>query len=280
MRFPHRRASRWRCSISRGCGGLRNRASAGPAVISIRAERMERVPMSGFESRQAGSPVTRPEAARPGTRRGRARARWPSSSPPPSRRGRSSGPAEGSCGIGGDPGVGTRGRRARPLGELEAPADVYVKAYSAPGAMHAGLEYYRSVFQDVDELAELAQHRLSMPVLAMGGEQAVLGNRSGIRDARGGRQRPGRRHPAERTLGARGATRGALPAPAGLPVQPVRHCEPTGVGRPRVAQPGTGEARELHVVVAVGGPRRPSGCAVARRCWRPLAPAEPLTAAC
>jgi pimeloyl-ACP methyl ester carboxylesterase len=50
--------------------------------------------------------------------------------------------------------------------------DVYVKAYSAPGAMHAGLEYYRAVFQDIDEFAELTQRRLPMPVLAVGGEQS------------------------------------------------------------------------------------------------------------
>ena len=46
--------------------------------------------------------------------------------------------------------------------------DEYVRHYAAPGGMHAGFEWYRAFFQDVDETAMFAQKKLSMPVLVIG----------------------------------------------------------------------------------------------------------------
>ena len=52
------------------------------------------------------------------------------------------------------------------------PADLkeYVRTYSQPGAMRAGFAFYRAMLQDmVDNKASIAQGKLTMPVLAMGG---------------------------------------------------------------------------------------------------------------
>ena len=53
-------------------------------------------------------------------------------------------------------------------------ADVteYVKHYSAPGGMHAGFEYYRAYFDDVNQNKEYAKTKLTMPVLALGGDHS------------------------------------------------------------------------------------------------------------
>ncbi len=59
----------------------------------------------------------------------------------------------------------------------EADLDVYVSAYSAPGAMRAGFELYRAFDQDAeDNRAALARNgKLTVPVLAMGGEISTSG---------------------------------------------------------------------------------------------------------
>lgn len=51
--------------------------------------------------------------------------------------------------------------------------DEYVRCYSAPGGMRAGFEYYRAVFDDIEQNQEYAKTKLSMPVLAFGGEKAT-----------------------------------------------------------------------------------------------------------
>lgn len=54
-----------------------------------------------------------------------------------------------------------------------APEDVneYVRRYSAPGAMRAGFEYYRAVPADITQNQQSIKTKLSMPVLAIGGDQ-------------------------------------------------------------------------------------------------------------
>lgn len=51
--------------------------------------------------------------------------------------------------------------------------DEYVRCYSAPGGMRAGFEYYRAVFEDIEQNQEYAKTRLMMPVLVFGGEKAT-----------------------------------------------------------------------------------------------------------
>jgi hypothetical protein len=46
----------------------------------------------------------------------------------------------------------------------------YVSHYSAPGAMRAGFEYYRAFPQDTIENENYSKTKLTMPVLAVGGE--------------------------------------------------------------------------------------------------------------
>ena len=62
-----------------------------------------------------------------------------------------------------------------PIGDADL--DVYVSAYSAPGAMRAGFELYRAFDQDAaDNRAALARDgKLTMPVLAVGGEISTSG---------------------------------------------------------------------------------------------------------
>jgi len=60
----------------------------------------------------------------------------------------------------------------------EADRAAYTAAYSRPGRMHAGWAYFVSFQQAAKDFAELAKTKLSMPVLAIGGEKAngqVLG---------------------------------------------------------------------------------------------------------
>ena len=54
----------------------------------------------------------------------------------------------------------------------EAAREAYVAAYSRPGRMHAGWAYFVSFLQAAKDFAELAQTRLTMPVLTIGGEKA------------------------------------------------------------------------------------------------------------
>ena len=51
----------------------------------------------------------------------------------------------------------------------------YIKQYSKPGALRAGFEYYRAVFEDAEQHKEYAKKKLDMPILTIGGE-ASLGN--------------------------------------------------------------------------------------------------------
>jgi pimeloyl-ACP methyl ester carboxylesterase len=51
----------------------------------------------------------------------------------------------------------------------------YIKQYSKPGAMRAGFEYYRTVFEDSEQNKEYAKQKLEIPILTIGGE-AGIGN--------------------------------------------------------------------------------------------------------
>jgi pimeloyl-ACP methyl ester carboxylesterase len=65
----------------------------------------------------------------------------------------------------------------------EADRAVYVAAYSRPGRMHAGWEYFVSFQEAAKDFAELSKTKLTMPVLAIGGERAngvVLGEQMKI----------------------------------------------------------------------------------------------------
>jgi pimeloyl-ACP methyl ester carboxylesterase len=59
----------------------------------------------------------------------------------------------------------------------EADLDLYASVYSAPGAMRAGFEVYRTFDQDAhDNRAALERHgKLTIPVLAVGGEISTSG---------------------------------------------------------------------------------------------------------
>ncbi len=59
----------------------------------------------------------------------------------------------------------------------DADLDVYVSAYSAPGAMRAGFEVYRAFDRDAaDNRAALERDgKLAVPVLAVGGEISTSG---------------------------------------------------------------------------------------------------------
>ncbi len=54
----------------------------------------------------------------------------------------------------------------------EADRAAYAAAYARPGRMHAGLAYFVSFQQAAKDFAELSQTKLTMPVLAIGGEKA------------------------------------------------------------------------------------------------------------
>ena len=49
----------------------------------------------------------------------------------------------------------------------------YIKQYSKPGAMRAGFEYYRAIFEDADQNKEYAKEKLQIPILTIGGEAAI-----------------------------------------------------------------------------------------------------------
>jgi len=57
----------------------------------------------------------------------------------------------------------------------EADRKTYTEAYSRPGRMHAGWAYFVSWPRLASDFAKLSQTRLTMPVLAIGGEKS-LGN--------------------------------------------------------------------------------------------------------
>jgi pimeloyl-ACP methyl ester carboxylesterase len=53
-----------------------------------------------------------------------------------------------------------------------ADREAYVDAYSRPGRMHAGWQYFASWPEMAKQFAELAQTKLTMPVLSLGGDKA------------------------------------------------------------------------------------------------------------
>ena len=55
----------------------------------------------------------------------------------------------------------------------EADRKAYVAAYSRPGRMHAGWEYFVSFQQAAKDFAQLSQTKLTMPVLTIGGEKSL-----------------------------------------------------------------------------------------------------------
>jgi pimeloyl-ACP methyl ester carboxylesterase len=62
---------------------------------------------------------------------------------------------------------------ATPAKFSEASREHYAKLYAAPGAMHAGFAQFAAFDQDaIDDKALLAQGKLTMPVLAIGGEKS------------------------------------------------------------------------------------------------------------
>jgi pimeloyl-ACP methyl ester carboxylesterase len=66
-----------------------------------------------------------------------------------------------------------RTKSAQPNAIAEADIDEYIRCYTAPGAMRAGFEYYRAIFDDMTQNQEFAKTKLKMPVLALGGEKAT-----------------------------------------------------------------------------------------------------------
>jgi pimeloyl-ACP methyl ester carboxylesterase len=61
---------------------------------------------------------------------------------------------------------------ARPGAVSPTAAAEYIRAYRPPGAMHAGFEYYRAVFQDTTDAQRYANHHLLLPVLAVAGDHS------------------------------------------------------------------------------------------------------------
>jgi pimeloyl-ACP methyl ester carboxylesterase len=62
---------------------------------------------------------------------------------------------------------------AHPGAISEAAIDEYARRYAEPGAMAAGLSYYRAIAQDIaDNERTIAAGKLAMPVLALGGGES------------------------------------------------------------------------------------------------------------
>jgi pimeloyl-ACP methyl ester carboxylesterase len=49
----------------------------------------------------------------------------------------------------------------------------YIKQYSKPGALRAGFEYYRAIFEDAIQNKEYGKEKLKIPILTIGGEAAI-----------------------------------------------------------------------------------------------------------
>ena len=59
---------------------------------------------------------------------------------------------------------------------VEATAiDEYVRHYAAPGGMHNGFEYYRTLLEDGQQNRELANNKLRMPVLVLSAGDSPIG---------------------------------------------------------------------------------------------------------
>jgi pimeloyl-ACP methyl ester carboxylesterase len=64
-----------------------------------------------------------------------------------------------------------KGLAYNPFAITQSDIDEFVSHYAAPGAMHAGFEYYKALPQDAKEIKELvATSKLPMPVLALSGD--------------------------------------------------------------------------------------------------------------
>ncbi len=61
--------------------------------------------------------------------------------------------------------------RTRSLPEADRAA--YAAAYARPGRMHAGWQYFASFPQTGKDFAQLAETRLTMPILSIGGEKSL-----------------------------------------------------------------------------------------------------------
>lgn len=57
----------------------------------------------------------------------------------------------------------------------EADREAYIAAYSRPGRMHAGWEYFVSFQQAAKDFAQLSRNKLTMPVLTIGGDKSLGG---------------------------------------------------------------------------------------------------------
>ena len=73
----------------------------------------------------------------------------------------------------------------------EEDIDEYVRAYSTPGSMRAGFEYYRALWTNLEHNKENARTLLEMPVLALGGavgfgQRTLESCRKVAKDVRGG----------------------------------------------------------------------------------------------
>lgn len=59
--------------------------------------------------------------------------------------------------------------------------DEYIRVYTKPGALRAYLSYYRSLFEDADRNRKGTKTKLSMPVLALGGERTMGAAAGGLK---------------------------------------------------------------------------------------------------
>jgi pimeloyl-ACP methyl ester carboxylesterase len=55
----------------------------------------------------------------------------------------------------------------------QADREAYIAAYSRPGRMHAGWAYFVSFQQAARDFAQLSKAKLTMPVLAIGGDKSL-----------------------------------------------------------------------------------------------------------
>jgi pimeloyl-ACP methyl ester carboxylesterase len=55
----------------------------------------------------------------------------------------------------------------------QADREAYIAAYSRPGRMHAGWEYFVSFLQAAKDFEQLSQTKLTMPILSIGGDKSL-----------------------------------------------------------------------------------------------------------
>lgn len=68
-----------------------------------------------------------------------------------------------------------REKSADPTRYSEEVLSEYLRIFTAPGAMRAGLAYYRALAESADQNRRMAEkHRLSLPVLALGADQGSI----------------------------------------------------------------------------------------------------------